>query len=223
MLLISLLTFILIQLKIISSNPLPNDFETLLVKDDLKSLSTAIATSNQETRTLLETKLVQWVSEKFRITPDEFRSFVARIPQEEIYKFQDSLQAYLDTAASIYPLNETTSQIFYPSFMLAVKNALSTSHSISPPDQGFDKMNDTLFLPIQGQSDAAIFITYKIIAEEPNKLKSTAKAGLWDMYFRPYDHRWKPLSHIKKIIEICMAFCNEKVHVQFSIEKFKQS
>ncbi|XP_065218172.1 uncharacterized protein LOC135844025 [Planococcus citri] len=186
--------------------------------------SPPISIPNQETRSLLETKVVQWVSQKFCITPEQFSSFVAKIPQEQIYQFQDSLRVYLDAAASFYPLNEKSTPIFYPLLMIAIKNALSTSHYISSHKQllGPDKMNDTLFLPIQGQSDAAIFITYKIIAEEQN-LKSTAKSGLWDMYFRPYDSRWKPLSHIKKIIEICMVFYNEKVHVQFSIEKFRQS
>ena len=98
----------------------------------------------------------------------------------------------------------------YSAFMLCLLACLSYYYLIeSEQESGMDRP-DVILIPKTAHRDHAIVLEYKV-SKDASDLPSLAEEGLLQIETKGYATRAKAHAHVKKVLEICLAFSGKEV------------
>ena len=101
-------------------------------------------------------------------------------------------------------------EVLYSAFMLCLLACLSYYYLIeSEQESGMDRP-DVILIPKTAHKDQAMVIEYKI-SHDASDLPSLAEEGLLQIEAKGYATRATAHNHVKKVLQICLAFSGKEV------------
>ncbi len=174
---------------------------------------------NNEVRHIYEVRLVEWVSRKLKIDITEYESLMHILSTEQIEVFAERLQALLHASTSFYQTGQHWVEVFYAGFVLGLFYSLAGYYDIeSERESGLGRV-DMMLIPKATYGDQAIVIEYKV-GQKLESLSALADKGLAQIVDKQYSMRAKTHSHVKRLLQVCLAFCGKEVvlkHAQIDL------
>ncbi|WP_417904541.1 AAA family ATPase [Candidatus Tisiphia endosymbiont of Micropterix aruncella] len=175
-----------------------------------------LSAPNREVRHIYKARMLQWVTDQFKIDSSRYYSFVSLLPAGKIEEFKERLQELLVNSTSFHQTGEKKAELFYSGFMLGLINMLSPSYIIASEQESGSGRADIIMIPKAGKGDKAIIIEYKI-AKNAEDLVSVAKIGLNQIIDKQYDVKIRQYQYVKQILKISMAFCGKNMELQYQV------
>ena len=175
--------------------------------DDLYELSVP----NYEVSKIYEQRLLEWVAAKLAIDTSEYDSLARFLAMGQLGAFQNSLEEFLTRSASFLQTGNQRGEIFYSGFMTCLLCCLSCYYQIeSEQESGMGRADVVLIPKAAHNKDQAMVIEYKV-SHDVSELASQAEAGLRQIETKGYATRAKVHDHVKKVLQICLAFSGKDV------------
>ena len=175
--------------------------------DDLYELSVP----NYEVNKIYEQRLLEWVAKKLEINTEDYDSLARFLAMGELETFQKSLEEFLTRSASFLQTGDQRGEVFYNGFMICLLCCLSCYYLIeSEPESGLGRPDVVLIPKAAHNKDQAMVIEYKV-SQDVSDLPSQAEAGLRQIETKGYATRAKAHDHVKKVLQICLAFSGKDV------------
>ena len=175
--------------------------------DDLYELSVP----NYEVSKIYEQRLLEWVAKKLEINTEDYDSLARFLAMGELETFQKSLEEFLTRSASFLQTGDQKGEVFYNGFMICLLCCLSCYYLIeSEPESGLGRPDVVLIPKAAAHKDQAMVLEYKV-GQDASELPSLAEAGLQQIIQKGYATRAKAHAHVKKVLQICLAFCGKDV------------
>ena len=175
--------------------------------DDLYELSVP----NYEVNKIYEQRLLEWVTAKLDISLHAYDSLARFLAMGELETFQKSLEEFLTRSASFLQTGDQRGEVFYNGFMICLLCCLSCYYLIeSEPESGLGRPDVVLIPKAAHNKDQAMVIEYKV-SQDASDLTSLAEAGLRQITQKGYATRAKAHDHVKKVLQICLAFSGKDV------------
>ena len=165
---------------------------------------------NYEVKKIYEQRLLEWVTEKLGISLHAYDSLARFLAMGELETFQKSLEEFLTFSASFLQTGDQRGEIFYSGFMFCLLNCLSAYYQIESEQESGRGRADVVLIPKTAHRDQAIVIEYKV-SQDASDLTSLAEAGLRQITQKGYATRAKAHEHVKKVLQICLAFSGKDV------------
>ena len=173
---------------------------------------------NKEVKYIYQTRVLQWVTDKLDIDRSRYYSFVSLLAVGKVEEFRERLQELLHNSTSFHQTGKKKAELFYSGFMLGLINTLAPSYIIESERESGNGRPDIVLIPKFGKNDQAIIIEYKL-SETTEDLVSTAKIGLNQIINKRYGTKVKEYLHVKKIINIGIAFCGKEMNMQYQVDE----
>ena len=161
---------------------------------------------NYEIKQIYKKRLLEWVSKQLQITPSEYGSLARFLAMGELATFEQSLKDFLTQSASFHQTGEKRGEVFYNGVMFCLVYCLSYYYLI---ESGLGRA-DAVLIPKTAHWDHAIVLEYKV-GQDVSDLPALAEAGLQQIIQKGYATRAKAHAHVKKVLQICLAFCGKEV------------
>ena len=174
--------------------------------DDLYELSVP----NYEVSKIYEQRLLEWVTQKLAISTNDYDSLARFLAMGELETFQKSLEEFLTRSASFLQTGDQRGEIFYSGFMMCLLCCLSCYYQIESEQESGRGRADVVLIPKTAHRDQAIVIEYKV-SQHASDLPALAEAGLRQIETKGYATRAKAHDHVKKVLQICLAFSGKDV------------
>ena len=174
--------------------------------DDLYELSVP----NYEVSKIYEQRLLEWVAAKLAISTNAYDSLARFLAMGELETFQKSLEEFLTRSASFLQTGDQRGEIFYSGFMMCLLCCLSCYYQIESEQESGMGRADVVLIPKTSHKDQAMVIEYKV-SKDASDLPSQAEAGLRQIETKGYATRAKAHDHVKKVLQICLAFSGKDV------------
>ena len=175
--------------------------------DDLYELSVP----NYEVSKIYEQRLLEWVTQKLAISTNAYDSLARFLAMGELETFQKSLEEFLTRSASFLQTGDQRGEVFYNGFMICLLCCLSCYYLIeSEPESGLGRPDVVLIPKAAHNKDQAMVIEYKV-SQDVSDLPSQAEAGLLQIEAKGYATRATAHDHVKKVLQICLAFSGKDV------------
>ena len=174
--------------------------------DDLYELSVP----NYEVSKIYEQRLLEWVAKKLAISTNAYDSLARFLAMGELETFQKSLEEFLTRSASFLQTGNQRGEIFYSGFMMCLLCCLSCYYQIESEQESGMGRADVVLIPKTSHKDQAMVIEYKV-SKDASDLPSQAEAGLRQIETKGYATRAKAHDHVKKVLQICLAFSGKDV------------
>ena len=175
--------------------------------DDLYELSVP----NYEVSKIYEQRLLEWVAKKLEINTEDYDSLARFLAMGELETFQKSLEEFLTRSASFLQTGDQRGEVFYNGFMICLLCCLSCYYLIeSEPESGLGRPDVVLIPKAAHNKDQAMVIEYKV-SQDVSDLPALAEAGLRQIERKGYATRAKAHDHVKKVLQICLAFSGKDV------------
>ena len=175
--------------------------------DDLYELSVP----NYEVSKIYEQRLLEWVTAKLEINTEDYDSLARFLAMGQLGTFQNSLEEFLTRSASFLQTGDQRGEVFYNGFMICLLCCLSCYYLIeSEPESGLGRADVVLIPKAAHNKDQAMVIEYKV-SHDVSELASQAEAGLQQIEAKGYATRAKVHDHVKKVLQICLAFSGKDV------------
>ena len=179
--------------------------------DDLYELSVP----NYEVSKIYEQRLLEWVAAKLAIDTSEYDSLARFLAMGQLGTFQNSLEEFLTRSASFLQTGNQRGEIFYSGFMTCLLCCLSCYYQIeSEQESGMGRADVVLIPKAAHNKDQAMVIEYKV-SHDVSELASQAEAGLRQIETKGYATRAKGHDHVKKVLQICLAFSGKDVVMKY--------
>ena len=174
--------------------------------DDLYELSVP----NYEVSKIYEQRLLEWVAKKLEINTEDYDSLARFLAMGELETFQKSLEEFLTRSASFLQTGNQRGEIFYSGFMMCLLCCLSCYYQIESEQESGMGRADVVLIPKTAHRDHAIVLEYKV-GQDVSDLPALAEAGLRQIETKGYATRAKAHDHVKKVLQICLAFSGKEV------------
>ena len=166
---------------------------------------------NYEVKKIYEQRLLEWVAKKLEINTEDYDSLARFLAMGELETFQKSLEEFLTRSASFLQTGDQRGEVFYNGFMICLLCCLSCYYLIeSEPESGKGRPDVVLIPKTAAHKDQAMVIEYKV-SQDVSELPSLAEAGLRQIERKGYATRAKAHEHVKKVLQICLAFSGKDV------------
>ena len=166
---------------------------------------------NYEVKKIYEQRLLEWVAKKLEINTEDYDSLARFLAMGELATFQKSLEEFLTRSASFLQTGDQRGEVFYNGFMICLLCCLSCYYLIeSEPESGKGRPDVVLIPKTAAHKDQAMVIEYKV-GQDVSELPSLAEAGLRQIERKGYATRAKAHEHVKKVLQICLAFSGKEV------------
>ena len=166
---------------------------------------------NYEVKKIYEQRLLEWVTKKLEINTEDYDSLARFLAMGELETFQKSLEEFLTRSASFLQTGDQRGEVFYNGFMICLLCCLSCYYLIeSEPESGKGRPDVVLIPKTAAHKDQAMVIEYKV-GQDVSELPSLAEAGLRQIERKGYATRAKAHEHVKKVLQICLAFSGKDV------------
>ena len=174
--------------------------------EDLYELSVP----NYEVSKIYEQRLLEWVTQKLAISTNDYDSLARFLAMGELETFQKSLEEFLTRSASFLQTGDQRGEIFYSGFMMCLLCCLSCYYQIESEQESGMGRADVVLIPKTSHKDQAMVIEYKV-SKDASDLPAQAEAGLRQIEAKGYATRAKAHEHVKKVLQICLAFSGKDV------------
>ena len=166
---------------------------------------------NYEVKKIYEQRLLEWVAKKLEINTEDYDSLARFLAMGELETFQKSLEEFLTRSASFLQTGDQRGEVFYNGFMICLLCCLSCYYLIeSEPESGKGRPDVVLIPKTAAHKDQAMVIEYKV-GQDASDLPALAEAGLLQIEAKGYATRAKAHEHVKKVLQICLAFSGKDV------------
>ena len=169
-----------------------------------------LSVPNYEVKQIYKKRLLEWVSKQLKITPSEYGSLARFLAMGELETFYQSLKDFLAQSASFHQTGDKRGEIFYNGVMFCLLNCLSSYYQIESEQESGMGRADAVLIPKTAHRDHAIVLEYKM-SKNVSDLPALAEAGLQQIATQGYATRAKADAHVKKVLQICLAFCGKDV------------
>ena len=173
-----------------------------------------LSVPNYEVQYIYETRVLEWVSNKLSIDPGGYYAFMSLLAAGKVSDFKERLQELLHLSTSFYQTGAKSSELFYSGFMLGLVSILSSDYRIESERESGIGRPDAVLIPKAGKGDQALIIEYKV-SQELDGLAATAQEGLQQIANKGYATQVRVHAHVKKLLEVCMAFCGKEVALEY--------
>ena len=169
-----------------------------------------LSVPNYEVNQIYKKRLLEWVSKQLKITPSEYGSLARFLAMGELETFYQSLKDFLAQSASFHQTGDKRGEIFYNGVMFCLLNCLSSYYQIESEQESGMGRADAVLIPKTAHRDHAIVLEYKM-SKNVSDLPALAEAGLQQIATQGYATRAKAHAHVKKVLQICLAFSGKDV------------
>ena len=169
-----------------------------------------LSVPNYEVSKIYEQRLLEWVAAKLAISTNAYDSLARFLAMGELETFQKSLEEFLTRSASFLQTGDQRGEIFYSGFMMCLLCCLSCYYQIESEQESGMGRADVVLIPKTSHKDQAMVIEYKV-SKDASDLPSQAEAGLRQIETKGYATRAKAHDHVKKVLQICLAFSGKDV------------
>ncbi|MEO1301397.1 MAG: AAA family ATPase, partial [Bacteroidota bacterium] len=173
-----------------------------------------LAIPNDEVRQIYEDRLLEWVSRQLKIDVDVCGNFMRLLSSGQVEAFTEKLQKLLAHVSSFHQTGPKNAEVFYNGFMLGLWGILLEDYDVQGDREHGLGRPDVVLIPQAHHGDQAMIIEYKV-GQQANELASLAAQGLAQIADREYSASLKMHSRVKRVLQICIAFCGKKVAVQY--------
>ena len=174
-----------------------------------------LSVPNYEVNQIYKKRLLEWVSKQLKITPSQYGSLARFLAMGELETFYQSLKDFLAQSASFHQTGDKRGEIFYNGVMFCLLNCLSSYYQIeSEQESGMGRADVVLIPKAAHNKDQAMVIEYKV-SHDVSELASQAEAGLQQIETKGYSTRAKVHDHVKKVLQICLAFSGKDVVMKY--------
>ena len=174
--------------------------------DDLYELSIP----NYEVKKIYEQRLFEWVTAKLDISLHAYDSMARFLAMGQLATFEQSLKKFLIESSSFYQTGDKMAEVFYSGCMFCLLNCLSYYYQIESEQESGMGRPDVVLILKTAHRDHAMVIEYKV-GQDVSDLPALAEAGLRQIETKGYATRAKAHAHVKKVFQICLAFCGKEV------------
>ena len=169
---------------------------------------------NHEVEYIYKQRLLGWISEKLQIDLRGYRSLVSLLASGQVGDFTKRLQDLLDQSVSFYQTGPNRAEVFYSGFMLGLLHNLSERYILESERESGLGRPDAVLIPKAKYGDQALIIEYKV-GKQVEQLATLAAKGLAQIVDKAYSTQLKSHSHVKKVLQVGLAFCGKKVAVRY--------
>ena len=169
-----------------------------------------LSVPNYEIKQIYKKRLLEWVSKQLKITPSQYDSLARFLAMGELATFYQSLKEFLTQSASFHQTGEKRGEVFYNGIMFCLLHCLSYYYLIESEQESGLGRADAVLTPKTAHWDHAIVLEYKV-GQDVSDLPALAEAGLQQIIQKGYATRAKAHDHVKKVLQICLAFCGKEV------------
>ncbi|MEM7383107.1 MAG: PD-(D/E)XK nuclease domain-containing protein [Bacteroidota bacterium] len=133
----------------------------------------------------------------------------------EVLEFETTLRELLHLSVSFHQTGDKAVEVFYSRFMLCLLSILSPSYQIESERESALGRADAMLIPRAAHGrDQALVLEYKVV-QDVSGLAAVAEAGLWQISTKGYGMHAKSHAHVKKLLQVCLAFCGKEVALQY--------
>ncbi|MEO1219373.1 MAG: PD-(D/E)XK nuclease domain-containing protein, partial [Bacteroidota bacterium] len=169
---------------------------------------------NYEVQHIYKERLIKWVASKLSVDVYGYRQLINLLLSGQVATFAKDLQQLLDRSTSFHQTGPGHSEAFYNGFMLGLLSDASHDYIIESERESGLGRPDTVLIPKAGHSDQALIIEYKV-CKQADQLATLSGKGMVQIVGKEYDVQVKVHSHVKRLLQVCIAFCGKKVAVQY--------
>ncbi|MEO1219699.1 MAG: PD-(D/E)XK nuclease domain-containing protein [Bacteroidota bacterium] len=159
-------------------------------------------------------RLTKWVASKLSVDVYGYRQLINLLLTGQVATFVKDLQNLLDRSTSFHQTGPGHSEAFYNGFMLGLLSDASHNYIIESERESGLGRPDTVLIPKAGHSDQALIIEYKV-GKQVDQLAALSGKGMAQIVGKEYDVQVKVHSHVRRMLQVCIAFCGKKVAVQY--------
>ena len=170
---------------------------------------------NDEVRQIYEDRLLEWVSRQLKIDADVCGNFMRLLSDGQVEAFTERLQKLLAHASSFHQTGPKHSEVFYNGFMLGLWGILLEDYDVQGDREHGMGRPDVVLIPQAHHGDQAMIIEYKV-SQGATELSALAAQGLAQIANKEYSASLKLHSRVKRVLQICIAFCGKKVAVKYA-------
>lgn len=168
-------------------------------------ISSNVVIPNKQMKHIYEAYVLRWVCSKLGVDVSKFHLLASLLSDAKVDEFRGTLKIFLSHE------HDFLYKVLYRGIVIALKNVMDSTHT----DQE-DETNDLVLIPKPNVSDVAIILKYEIGRTE--NLISMATAGLQEINSSQIGGSLKTISHVRQIIKISIAFCREKLALEYNID-----
>ena len=169
---------------------------------------------NYEVAYIYEQRLRDWVSKQLQIDSSSYYSLISPLVSGQVGDFGERLQALLHRSTSFHQTGGKVAELFYSGFMLGLLSSLSDYYLIESERESGRGRPDAVLIPKAAHGDQALVIEYKV-GQDVTGLPSLAAEGLSQIAAKGYSSQAKFHAHVKKLLQVCLAFCGKEVALQY--------
>ena len=169
---------------------------------------------NYEVKYIYEQRLLEWVSKKLSIDPSRYYSLMSLLAVGQVEAFAERLQELLEHSTSFHQTGDKVAELFYSGFMLGLLSSLWPYYLLESERESGMGRADAVLIPKVAHGDQALVIEYKV-SQDVEGLTAMAEAGLAQITGKRYGCQVRGHAHVKKLLQVCMAFCGKQVALKY--------
>ncbi|MEO1219145.1 MAG: AAA family ATPase [Bacteroidota bacterium] len=165
---------------------------------------------NYEVQRVYREWLIEWVSQKLEVDPNEYESLADLLAAGDVETFTKNLQEMLYASASFHQIGPKRAEVFYSGFMMGLLSNLLNRYIIESERESGLGRPDAVLIPNVDHGDRAIILEYKV-GQKAEDLAELALEGLAQIADKKYSTQVKTYGHVKRILQVGLAFCGKEV------------
>ena len=169
---------------------------------------------NYEVQHIYKQRLLDWVSKRLPIDLGHYHSLARFLAMGELETFKKYLEELLAISTSFHQTGDKMSEVFYNGFMLCLLSCLSYYYLIESERESGRGRPDVMLIPKATHGDQAMVIEYKV-GQDVAGLPGLAEEGLSQIRAKGYGTQAKSQAHVKKLLQVCLAFSGKEVALQY--------
>ena len=183
---------------------------------DAENYLYALSIPNYEVGYIYKTRVLEWVSNKLHIDPGGYYNFMRLLAEGKVEAFKERLQELLHRSTSFHQTGGKVAELFYSGFMLGLLSSLSPYYQLESERESGMGRADAVLIPKVGHGEQGLVIEYKV-SQELDGLTAMAQEGLAQISRKGYASQLRAHGHVKKLLQVCMAFCGKEVALEYRI------
>ena len=169
---------------------------------------------NYEVAYIYEQRLLEWVSKQLEIDSSSYYSLISSLVGGKVKDFGERLQELLHRSTSFHQTGDKLAELFYSGLMLGLLLSLSDYYLIESERASGRGRPDVMLIPKATHGDQAMVIEYKV-GQDVAGLPGLAEEGLSQIRAKGYGTQAKSQAHVKKLLQVCLAFSGKEVALQY--------
>ena len=174
----------------------------------------ALSIPNYEVAYIYKTRLLKWLAAKLQTDQQRLYSFMSLLAAGKVAAFKERLQELLQVSTSFHQTGGKVAELFYSGFMLGLLSTLSSTYVIESERESGLGRPDAVLIPKVAHGDQALVIEYKV-SQDVEGLAAMAEEGLAQIASKGYGAQVRAHGHVKKLLQVCMAFCGKEVALKY--------